>query len=256
MAYYDDERKIIDSFCGCDDNEILLFSNKSEEIIQKIRDIKKWHCSSGKADPPPDFYSVVYGLMMEVMRIDDHAYTNRKGRTINPYLEKENKTYKEIKQLLADNGISFSGDIIVNTSTELPTSKDHSYDKYVANFQRVLNKHNSSNNLYRKNHGDCKLVFFILDESSPYMEIGRIREKVLSAGDIIQARPHLFFLDKRMVDVLKQSKADYYVWYAPYKHFDSLEGLELPKIIIYSKEDLVTIGTRNYINERMQSVEK
>lgn len=43
---------------------------------------------------------------------------------------------------------------------------------------------------------------------------------------------------------------------APFKHFNSKERVELPQVIIYSKEDLGKIIIIKYNNNLMRSVEK
>ena len=247
MAYYDSEINVINDFCECDNGEIYLLNSNNEKILQCVRKIEEWHCSSSKSDPPPDFYSDKYKLMMEVMRVDDHAYINAKGKVINSHIKKENETYKEMQKFVKDNNISFSGNIFVNTVTYLSTQEDHSYDKYLSNFKRVIDNHNSSYDLYKNNHVNYKLIYLILDESSSYME---------RVGDVIQARLHLFFFDKSFISILKKSKADYYIWFAPFKHFNSKEKVELPQVIIYSKEDLKKIKIIEYNNTSMHNVEK
>ena len=53
---------------------------KIDKSLTGIISRKKWINSSGKNDPPPDFYNDKKKLMMDVMRIDDHAYINKKGK--------------------------------------------------------------------------------------------------------------------------------------------------------------------------------
>lgn len=91
MAYYDSEINIVNDLCECDNSEIFIFNGNDEEILQCVRKVEEWQCSSSKSDPPPDFYSDKYKLMMEVMRVDDHAYINAKGKVINPHIKKENE---------------------------------------------------------------------------------------------------------------------------------------------------------------------
>ena len=255
MAYYDDEANIIKDFYDCKDEEIYLLNNNAEKLLQGIRDKESWCHSNRKSDPPPDFYSDRYKLMMEVMRVDDHAFMNSKGKIVNPHIKNENETYRDIRSFLNKQGVSFSGDIIVNTLTGLPTEEDHSYDKYVANFKRVIEKHNSSYDLYANNHKGYKLVYFILDESSPYMQVSNPSDKVATVGKAVKARLHLPFLDKDFIDILKISKADFFVWYMPYKHFNSKERIELPQAIIYSKDDWGKITVRKYNHKFMSSTE-
>ncbi|MBR3368655.1 hypothetical protein IKG45_02580 [Candidatus Saccharibacteria bacterium] len=256
MAYYDNEINIIKDFCDCKDENICLLNKNSKRLLQRIRNKDAWRHSNQKSDPPPDFYSDNYQLMMEVMRVDDHAFKDDKGKIINPHIQKENRTYKSIQNLFKKQGISFSGDIIVNTITDLPTEEDHSYSKYIKNFQRVLEKHNSSYSLYAKNHKNYELVYLILDESSQYIQVDNPSDKIVIAGKAVEARLHLSFLDKAFTDILKKSKADYFVWYMPYKHFNSKEIVKLPQVVIYSKDDLDVITTQKYNHSLMSSVEE
>ena len=78
MAYYDSEINIVNDLCECDNSEIFIFNGNDEEILQCVRKVEEWQCSSSKSDPPPDFYSDKYKLMMEVMRVDDHAYQGKR----------------------------------------------------------------------------------------------------------------------------------------------------------------------------------
>ena len=100
-----------------------------------------------------------------------------------------------------------------------------------------------------------KLIYFILDESSPYL---RSKEKniIVKAGNKIRARLHLFFYDSSFINVLKESKADYVIWYAPFKHFDSLEKVELPKVIMYTKDNLNKMECIKYNQSEMYSIEE
>ena len=136
-------------------------------------------------------------------------------------------------KLVKKNNIVLTGDILVNTITDLPTAEDHSYDKYLNEFSRVVKKHDESYDLYIKNHPKKKLIYFILDESSPYLQ-SKEKNIVVKAGNVICAHLHLYFYDSNFVNILKESKADYVIWYAPFKHFDSFEKVDLPKVVIYT----------------------
>ncbi len=255
MAYYDNELNIISEFTDILPNEILVFDEAGGNILSCIYNINNWYNSSGKSDPPPDMYSIEYNLMMDIMRVDDHTQANKKGIIYNPYRTKENKTCKEMQRWVKNNNINLKGDIFVNTITNLSTDEDHSYEKYLNEFIRVIKKHDESYELYVKNHPTKKLIYFILDESSPYF---RSEEKsiVIKAGKSICAQLHLFFKDKNFVDVLKNSKADYIIWYAPFKHFDSLEKVELPKVVIFTKDNLKYMKTIDYSIDEMYSIEE
>lgn len=93
MGIYDNENKIIESFQEISENKICLIPdnrelNKIFNLIYNKEEWKKWIDSSSKSAPPPDFYNETNKIMMDVMRIDDHAYENGKGKIINPTLQK------------------------------------------------------------------------------------------------------------------------------------------------------------------------
>ena len=51
---------------------------------------------------------------------------------------------------------------------------------------------------------------------------------------------HFYWLDKKFVDVIENSKVDYFIWYKPYGYFETREGVNdvLPKVIIYDLKDM------------------
>ena len=89
MNRFDDEDKIISQFQEVNDNEVM-FATQSETIESVYLSIhtkalwSNWINSSGKSDPPPDYYSPQDELMMDVMRVDDHAFVDKKGKIQNP----------------------------------------------------------------------------------------------------------------------------------------------------------------------------
>jgi hypothetical protein len=155
---FDDENRIIEHFQDVVNNSVVFFPQETEAAIQAFVSIHdkqnwaKWKDSSGKDDPPPDFFSNETGFMMEVMRVDDHAYENKKGRVINPTLARETQLRKEI----ANRGIlaPFPNHkyIYINADTRLPTDQDHNYVFYKENFVRTVKNHASKVTLYRQNH--------------------------------------------------------------------------------------------------------
>ena len=170
MSFYDDERMIIEYFQMVSNSEVHFpfRSRGTIDAFKSVRNTKKWAnwtYNAGKADPPPDFFSEKYHLMMEVMRIDDHAFVNEKGVLINPVNMRESKIQREIREKIkssqpdADFG---SIKIVVNAVTDLPSTEDHNYLFYYANFWRALEKHIKKIPLYRSNHSDKKLIFLCL----------------------------------------------------------------------------------------------
>lgn len=131
MNRFDDEDKIISQFQRVNDNEVM-FATQSETIEAVYLSIhtealwNNWINSSGKSDPPPDYYSPKDELMMDVMRVDDHAFVDKKGKIQNPTNAGESKLYKELKE----SGIQEifpNTELIVNAKTLLPSEQDHNY---------------------------------------------------------------------------------------------------------------------------------
>lgn len=257
MNYFDDERNIIENFQNVSTRETLLITHRQEskkifESINNKRNWKYWTFSGNKSDPPPDFYSDKYKLMMDVMRVDDHTH-KVKGKLINETNAKESKIQNELKC----NGLKDifpNANFIVNAITDLPTEKDHSYLWYKESFARVLNEHNNKVELYKKNHLGYKIIFFVFDESSLYLEANeKIDNKKL--GMEIKGRIHVFFEDEEFLNIIKNLDIDYLIWYAPYKYAESIYGLvELPKVVIYDLKN-IDIETINYNENLMVSAE-
>ena len=119
MNRFDDEDKIISQFQEVNDNEVM-FATQSETIEAVYSSIhtealwKNWINSSGKSDPPPDYYLPKDELMMDVMRVDDHAFVDKKGKIQNPtkVFQSENYTEtavtKKIHNPLTDCGFPFA----------------------------------------------------------------------------------------------------------------------------------------------------
>lgn len=79
VTRYDNENTIISDFQRFkkSDIEFLTISIKTLRLYNSIHNIRNWKIwidSSGKNDLPPDYYNEKRKLMMDVMRIDDHAY--------------------------------------------------------------------------------------------------------------------------------------------------------------------------------------
>ena len=263
MLTFDNEEMILDCFKDVETKDIALFGNflKCKYVHYAITGYlnkKKWINSSGKNEPPPDFYNPKLKLMMEVMRIDDHAYIDKKGRVQNKTLQHEGKLFRKINQPdRPDIKVFIVGD------TKLPTKEDHNFERYYKNFVRVFKDHESKLELYKKNHPGYKTIFFICDESSAYME-APTKELInveLHKGDISFGRPHLCCIDKKFVDIIKESTVDYVIWYTPWKLFryvknNKVKIFPLPKCAIYDVKNVGKKHLLEYNHDCMISVEE
>lgn len=242
MNFYDSENEIIDTFQTVRKREVYFpcFSKDAVSAFNAIYKRKKWKSwinNSGKADPPPDFYSNKYGYIMEVMRVDDHAHYNEKGVLVNPVNQRESMLQKEIRQNILKNNPQADLEnikIMINAWPQLPSLEDHNYRFYYENFERVLTKHIKNIPLYRENQPGKKLIFFVFDESTGYLQVddAELAKRGPVALEPVSARPVFHFFDKRFIDVFQNSDIDFLVWFTPYKMFHGAL-IQPPKVCIF-----------------------
>lgn len=246
MNFYDKEKNIVKDLINTQKSNISLFRFNKETI--QIADAvisenfdDNWVDNSGKGNPPPDFYSDKFNLMLEVMRVDDHAHFDEKGKLINPTLELESRRTKEVFNSKWYKELPNKPEILVTASTALPSYEDHNYRFYYQNFQRVLQQHISKISNYKLNHPEHKIIFLVFDESTSYGVVESLEEanKNYIEGDLLTIQLHHHVLDKRFATTIINSNIDYLIWFTPYKHIDSLDGpLEFPKVTIIKISDL------------------
>lgn len=243
MNLFDDENKIIEHFQRIQDKEVF-FPNLDDEIealyksIHETSEWIKWTYSAGKDDPPPDYYNDAISVMMDVMRVDDHAFLSKKGKVINPTNAGESKLRKELDESGILELFPNCKEVFINAKTLLPTEEDHNYIFYKENFARVVREHEKKLELYKRNHPGYKTVFFVMDESSAYF---RIHDKSIKPeeGKCVKGAPHLFFFDKSFVDEIKKTQIDYLIWYAPFKLLRTTDGIfTLPQAVIYNIHEM------------------
>lgn len=229
---------------------ILLFESIHNKCLWK-----KWIDTSAKNELPPDFYNQKQRLMMDVMRVDDHAYVDDKGKVINRHNERESKLTEElISQNESIREIAEKGNLFITPYSGLKGYEDHNYDFYVKNFKRVVEKHIKKIEKYKINHPGFKTIFFVVDESSAYIKrFDKERSKYI--GGPVLANPHLWWFDNNMLKVIKDSDIDYLIWMCPYKHFESEIELNFPQAIIYEVKRLNYDIFINYNNDDMESIE-
>lgn len=260
MNRFDKEERIIELFQDIDKIQMAIYPQNIKMFILNnlIHNKKKWKYwidSSAKDALPPDFYNETKKLMMDVMRIDDHAYVDENGRVINPTNERESKVIEEIiKKNPAFKKVVEEGNFLLVPDSGLRGEKDHNYTFYINNFKRVVEKHIKKIPKYQKNHPGYKTIFLVFDESSPYVKcINNVRPTKI--GEKIFAEPHLWWLDYNMLNILKDSKVDFLLWVTPYKHFDSEEKVELPHSYLIDVSKINFDKLKKYEIKDMASLE-
>lgn len=259
MDLFDNESEIIEHFQGEASSSICLIpqNDDTEHIYLAVHEQENWKYwvnSSGKADPPPDFFSDKFGLMMEVMRVDDHAFIGKKGKLVNPTKALESERTKELR----NRGIMDrfpNAKLILSVQTDLPTEEDHNYTFYRDAFVRAIETHKKKIVRYKSNHPNCKVVFFVLDESSAYME--RTSDvKSHRVGQVVSVNVHWWFMDSAFLSIFRDSDIDYLIWYAPYKliEFAGPKRVELPRAVVYNVKEM-NVNAVTYHADLMESVE-
>lgn len=237
MNYFDDENKIIE-WLQTVEHSSVCFPVEKEELISLFLTIhdeeqwKLWKDSSGKADPPPDFYCDECKLMMDVMRVDDHAHKNKKGKIVNPTNARESKIQREWREKGFNDTFPHAENIIVCANTDLPTEQDHNYSYYQKNFVRILDEHKRKIELYKQNHPDFKVIFLVCDESSAYVE-SIVKPQKVEEDMPLLGRLHFWFLDKSFLCAFLNSSIDYLIWFAPFKQEHLFCGCKLPEVVVY-----------------------
>ena len=243
MNYFDDEKEIIEWFQDVERSSVCFLTENKDvvELFESIHNEDKWRLwtnSCGKSDPPPDFYCDELKLMMDVMRVDDHAHKNKKGKLINPTNSRESTIQRELKESGILENFPNVKKIIVNAITDLPTEEDHNYKFYKNNFIRTVEEHKRKLELYKQNHPGHKVIFFVLDESSAYFEAENEEQKIVS-GMQVKGTPHAWFLDKSFLQVFENSGIDYFIWYAPFKQEHLFCDLVFPEVAIYDARQTI-----------------
>ena len=225
MLFADRESNIIELFRELETEEIGLIPDDIDtmNICRCLMDSNHWENwvdSSGKNMPPPDYYNIQEGLMMEVMRVDDHAFQGNK-RIINPTLARERKIERELRESGFLSQFPDSMKIIINADSGLHTNEDHNYQFYFENFKRTIEHHKSKINNYQRNHPGFKTIFFVFDESTAYVLMKKV-PKEIKQGQLAKGEAHLWFADKRFIEVFQNSSIDFLIWFSPYKLIQSI----------------------------------
>ena len=263
MNYFDNEEVIIDFFRSTALKREVIYPLRTLGAMRAFNSIfsphkwKLWHSSNGKDDPPPDFYSDKLKIMMEVMRVDDHSRVDESQKWSNPTNKRESQLQKELKENGFLDAFPNVRGIFVNAITDLPTNEDHNYKFYYSGFQHTLKKHINKISLYRKNHPGCKLIFFVFDESSGYVQADdkNLVVRGVKPGEAFGYHPYLHFLDKRFVDIFKNEDIDYLIWYSPFKHFESENPLRIPTVCVYDVKRYNYKHVREFPEEYILSTE-
>ena len=229
-------------------------------IFQSIRNDEqwvKWHDSSGKDAPPPDYYNNELKLMMEVMRVDDNEHIDElTSKSIHPLRVRESELISEMKNKGILDILPPNGQIMIIANTKLLTDEDHNYIFYRDNFIRIIENHKEKIPAYQLNHPGFKTIFFVFDESSMYIKLedGYSKNTFSRKRDIASGQLHKWCLDEAFLNTIINSEIDFLIWATPYKQLLDENGteVELPGVCIFDIKNM-TIETETYNERRMVS---
>lgn len=261
MNRYDKEERIINDFQNLKIKEIGLYPLNFKNLwlygcIHNKRKWRTWIDTSAKNEPPPDFYNDKLKLMMDVMRIDDYTYIDKKGRVINRHNERESKLIEKLTSKNESlNRIIKEGNLFIIPDSGLRGYEDHNYNFYVNSFKRVVSKHIKKIDKYKKNHPGFKTIFFIFDESTPYMKLIDC-EVPQKPADLMNGDLHQWWRDSNMLNVIKDSNIDYLIWMTPYKLFNSIDKVRYPLAMMYEVSKIDFDKLMRYEMDELVSMEQ
>lgn len=95
--------------------------------------------------------------------------------------------------------------------------------------------------MQRKQGNTGKIILFQIsllcfDETSGiYFEREKQKKSILAKGTNLLARLHMYWADSTLIDIIKNSQADYFIWFKFYNSFKTPFGIndDFLKVIIY-----------------------
>lgn len=183
---------------------------ETESILNIVLDEAGWEDRSGKDVPPPDFINHGQHDMLEAMRVDDHERPGDKMGFVNPSRAHESELIRQYEHEFREMLDMATDDarLTIIGKTSLPTVEDHDYGMYLDGFRRIVEKHARHADSYRDNYPGYKLVFYVFDETTGYLESAESIKNEIHEGDCLRGQPHYFFADAAFLDVIRSSKAD------------------------------------------------
>ena len=271
MRRYNDDLTLLEIIQDILSEDKVCLMTESElefEVFNSIcseENKTKWVNSSGKGDPPPDFYSDDFKMMFDIMMVDDTGYKTTGGRYINRQKQAESKVYKVIKNSGILKNFTNLEHLFININSGESTTEHHSFARYKSEFKRIIEKHLESVSLYRKNHPNYKLGFMIYDESEPYCELNVSLynvEEFKKKGILPPAEIHIPFLDESFISLFKGKDVDFIFWYMNNKKCrgiriedgSKIEEIDLPMAVILDLKNIDKIKLLKYKDNNMVSV--
>ena len=207
------------------------------KVLNALRNKESLTARNGHDQLPPDFYSAIYGLMFDALRVNDTEIISESGKLINNKFIRERKMEKELKQLGTD-----INNCTIFCNSEYADFKEHSLLNFSNQAKRTIDNHISKINTWNEELPDIKYKgLFIFDETGVYFE-GKcvpVEEPAENSQWLFMFKdnpPHIYFpwLDKIIMQSVYDSSLDFVVWFCPYKHDTIVRqtGVDYPSVII------------------------
>ena len=241
---FDNEENIIRLMYD-DLSERLLVHNNSfeQEVFECLNDIDNLKFNNGHNCLPPDCYSNKHNLMFDVMRINDSEVSKHK----NPIKERERKIINELKQRY---GIDEKNIIVDSQLPGKGYDKEHKIDYYLKQYKRVVENHINKIPTWEKEHPSItRKGLLICDETELFFEGKAIKLPLIDKWMFLSRKNgviHKPWADKKMMEIIFNSKLDFVIWYFPYKPYSAI------KKSVEKYPSVVIVDTRKHENNLIE----
>lgn len=233
------EEQIIKSFQDIDklENDKIAFFNYSKDIrdvILSIHNKEKWKKWTS-IENEKKFFNDELSLVMEINTLNDNDVENNKCQVKDSQIKSLGKIFKDFDNDLYKNSIGDS----------------NSYGNYISNLEKIIKNYNQKSDLIKQNNPNKKLVFYLYDETSAYVEMFQeVNPISLITNDNKIKKIHCHFFDKEIMDIVFKCKADYFLWYSPNKNLTINGVTDTPPIMyVYDANNKIE---KDILNEVVQ----
>lgn len=240
MAYnnFNDEQTLIDHMRRTPPEYIQLLpdNNATRKILKTFQNRAIWVANMKNTNEPPDFYTEKHKVMGDIMQVDDCGHTvyyPKKSKYKNPQRTTDGQKYKELQASGILDSCPNLKQIFINSDTShLSTNEHHQFTWYRDEFKRIIREHIDSLPLYHQKCPGYKTIFFIYDESHPYIRMPSCvysPEALKQQGiEVNHEALHKPFLDDDLLQVLQETiihngesyGIDYVIWFFTNKAID------------------------------------
>lgn len=239
--FLDNEMDIINFILdGLSDTNSLLYDGNAydKKVFRWVKNFSKFIQNNGHDALPPDFYSLEFNCMFDVMRINDSEIR----KSYNPVKIRERKAEKDIKE----SGILdiVSPDATIFITSESNNDEEHSFKNYKRTCNRVMSEHIKKINIWESEHPTIKHKgFLIFDETECYFEgfvMNCYANQYMFAWNATKPLVlHKPWMDASFVKRAYASDLDFVIWYCPYKSHGTLW-----RQLQYDYPELIILDTR------------